>query len=125
MPESVLSPAPVSATNGRRDSRSRASATGLGAGETVIGSSVRAARTRPEQPIGVPAGQQRVPQGGFTRTPDHEDAVALVFPAMRSDWVPLSASALVSGVMAMVFGSLLNPSEAGASTAETLRVVDE
>jgi hypothetical protein len=44
---------------------------------------------------------------------------------MRSDWVPLSASALVIGVMAMVFGSLLNPSEAGASTAETLRVVDE
>jgi hypothetical protein len=44
---------------------------------------------------------------------------------MRSDWVPLSASALVVGVMAMVFGSLLNPSQAGATTAETLRVVDE
>jgi hypothetical protein len=44
---------------------------------------------------------------------------------MRSDWVPLSASALVVGAMAMVFGSLLNPAEAGASTAETLRVVDE
>ncbi len=44
---------------------------------------------------------------------------------MRNDWVPLSASALVIGAMAMVFGSLLNPAEAGASTAETLRVVDE
>ncbi|CAN5596146.1 hypothetical protein BH10ACT10_BH10ACT10_19590 [soil metagenome] len=44
---------------------------------------------------------------------------------MRNDWVPLSASALVIGAMAMVFGSLLNPSQAGSSTAETLRVVDE
>jgi hypothetical protein len=44
---------------------------------------------------------------------------------MRSDWVPLSASALVIGAMALVFGSLLNPAEAGASSAETLRVVDE
>ena len=44
---------------------------------------------------------------------------------MRNDWVPLSASALVIGAMSLVFGSLLNPSEAGASTAETLRVVDE
>ena len=44
---------------------------------------------------------------------------------MRSDWVPLSASALVIGAMALVFGLLLNPAEAGASSAETLRVVDE
>jgi hypothetical protein len=44
---------------------------------------------------------------------------------MRSDWVPLSASALVIGAMALVFGSLLNPAEGGASTAETLRIVDE
>jgi hypothetical protein len=44
---------------------------------------------------------------------------------MRSDWVPLSASALVIGAMALVFGSLLNPADAGASSAQTLRVVDE
>ena len=44
---------------------------------------------------------------------------------MRTDWVPLSASALVIGAMALVFGSLLNPAEAGATTAQTLRVVDE
>ena len=30
---------------------------------------------------------------------------------MRSDWMPLSASALVIGVMALVFGSLLNPAD--------------
>lgn len=42
---------------------------------------------------------------------------------MRSDWVPLSASALVIGVMALVFGSLLNPQEAGASAAQTMQVV--
>jgi len=28
---------------------------------------------------------------------------------MRFDWVPWSASALVIGVMSLVFGSLLNP----------------
>jgi hypothetical protein len=44
---------------------------------------------------------------------------------MRNDWVPLSASALVIGAMALVFGALLNPSEAGASSSETLRVVNE
>jgi len=45
---------------------------------------------------------------------------------MRSDWVPLSASALVVGAMAMVFGALLNPQSAdGGSTAETLSVVTE
>lgn len=42
---------------------------------------------------------------------------------MRSDWIPLSASALVIGVMALVFGSLLNPADADASSAETMRVV--
>lgn len=42
---------------------------------------------------------------------------------MRSDWIPLSASALVIGVMALVFGSLLNPSDADSSSAETMRVV--
>ncbi len=44
---------------------------------------------------------------------------------MRSDWVPLSASALVIGAMALVMGTLLNPAHAGASGAETLRVVNE
>jgi hypothetical protein len=42
---------------------------------------------------------------------------------MRSDWVPLSASALVIGAMALVFGSLLNPQEAGATAAQTMQVV--
>lgn len=45
---------------------------------------------------------------------------------MRSDWIPLSASALVVGAMAMVFGALLNPQSGGdQSAAETLRVVTE
>lgn len=45
---------------------------------------------------------------------------------MRSDWIPLSASALVVGAMAMVFGALLNPQSAGdQSASETLRVVTE
>ncbi len=44
---------------------------------------------------------------------------------MRSDWVPLSASALVIGAMALVMGTLLNPAHAGSSGAETLRVVNE
>lgn len=44
---------------------------------------------------------------------------------MRNDWVPLSASALVIGAMSLVFGSLLNPAEPGASSAETFRVVTE
>ncbi len=44
---------------------------------------------------------------------------------MRNDWVPLSASALVVGVMSLVFGSLLNPAESGSSPADMLRVVNE
>jgi hypothetical protein len=44
---------------------------------------------------------------------------------MRSDWVPVSASALVIGAMALVFGGLLNPTDPGSSTAETIRVVSE
>jgi hypothetical protein len=44
---------------------------------------------------------------------------------MRTDWVPLSAGALVIGAMSLVFGSLLNPAEAGASTTETLRIVQD
>ena len=44
---------------------------------------------------------------------------------MRSDWVPLSASALVIGAMCLVLGSVLNPAESGASAAETFAVVQE
>ena len=44
---------------------------------------------------------------------------------MRTDWIPLSASALVVGAMALVFGSLLNPAESGSTAAQTLRVVQE
>lgn len=44
---------------------------------------------------------------------------------MRSDWVPVSASALVVGALSLVFGSLLNPTEGGQSTVQTLRVVED
>ena len=44
---------------------------------------------------------------------------------MRFDWIPWSASALVVGVMSLVFGSLLNPAEAASSTTETLHVVNQ
>jgi hypothetical protein len=44
---------------------------------------------------------------------------------MRNDWIPLSASALVIGAMSLVFGSILNPSPAGATARQTLAVVDE
>jgi hypothetical protein len=44
---------------------------------------------------------------------------------MRSEWVPVSASALVIGVMALVFGTILNPGQSGDTTADTLRVVSE
>ena len=44
---------------------------------------------------------------------------------MRNDWVPLSASALVIGVMSLVFGSLLNPADSGSTPADMLRVVNE
>lgn len=40
---------------------------------------------------------------------------------MRLDWVPVSAAAFVTGVMALAFGSLLAPSGSGA--AETLEIV--
>lgn len=43
---------------------------------------------------------------------------------MRTDWVPLSASALVVGVMALVFGALLNPLGAEGS-AQTIRIVSQ
>ncbi len=42
---------------------------------------------------------------------------------MRTDWVPLSASALVIGAMSLVLGSVLDPADPGASTAQTLGVV--
>jgi hypothetical protein len=44
---------------------------------------------------------------------------------MHEDWVPMSAGALVIGAMSLVFGSVLNPAEPGASSAETFRVVTE
>jgi hypothetical protein len=44
---------------------------------------------------------------------------------MRTDWVPLSASSLVIGAMSLLFGSVMNPARAGASTGEMLRVVDD
>ena len=44
---------------------------------------------------------------------------------MRSEWIPLSASALVIGVMALVFGQLLNPGQSGDTASDTLRVVSE
>jgi hypothetical protein len=44
---------------------------------------------------------------------------------MRSEWIPLSASALVIGVMALVFGQILNPGQSGDTAADTLRVVSE
>jgi MFS family permease len=44
---------------------------------------------------------------------------------MRGDWVPLSASALVIGVMSLVLGSVLNPAESGSTTHDMVRVVGE
>ncbi len=44
---------------------------------------------------------------------------------MRSDWVPLSASALVIGAMSLVFGSVLNPAESGATTSDMVQVVGQ
>ena len=43
--------------------------------------------------------------------------------AMRWDWIPLSASALVIGVMSLVFGALLNPVPIGGDSAETVATV--
>ena len=44
---------------------------------------------------------------------------------MRTEWIPVSASALVVGAMALVFGSLLNPANGANSTAETLQAVNQ
>jgi hypothetical protein len=41
---------------------------------------------------------------------------------MRSEWVPLSAAALVTGAMALVLGQMLNPAGAGVSAAERMVV---
>lgn len=43
---------------------------------------------------------------------------------MRTDWVPLSASALVVGVLALVFGALLNPLGAG-DAGQAIRIVSQ
>ena len=39
---------------------------------------------------------------------------------MRTEWIPLSAAALVTGVMALVLGSLLNPLADNATQSQTL-----
>jgi hypothetical protein len=44
---------------------------------------------------------------------------------VRTDWVPLSASALVVGALALVFGSLLNPAAGGETARETLELVQD
>lgn len=44
---------------------------------------------------------------------------------MRTDWVPISASALVVGMMALVFGALLNPLSGADDQAQTMSVVTE
>lgn len=44
---------------------------------------------------------------------------------MRFEWVPLSASSLVTGVMSLVLGTLLNPTASDQDPASTLRVVSE
>jgi hypothetical protein len=42
---------------------------------------------------------------------------------MRWDWIPLSASALVIGAMALAFGALLNPVPADGDSAQTVATV--
>jgi hypothetical protein len=42
---------------------------------------------------------------------------------MRAQWVPLSASSLITGVMALVLGSVLGPTNNGGDASATLRVV--
>lgn len=44
---------------------------------------------------------------------------------MRSEWVPLSAAALVTGVMALVLGQMLNPGGSESSPAGQLYVAAE
>ena len=91
---------------------------GSGRARAVIATRVRPARWRRSHPAG-PAVTEVVSGeiAGRSRPRPY-------CSPMRTDWVPLSASALVIGAMSLVFGSLLNPAEAGATTAETLRVVE-
>jgi MFS family permease len=42
---------------------------------------------------------------------------------MRTDWLPLSASALVIGAMALVFGVLVNPGNGDGTAAETAAII--
>jgi hypothetical protein len=42
---------------------------------------------------------------------------------MRWDWIPLSAAALVIGVMALAFGALLNPVPTDGDSAQTVATV--
>ena len=42
---------------------------------------------------------------------------------MRSDWVPVSAAALLTGAMALTFGSLIMPSTGGST--DTLMIVQQ
>lgn len=44
---------------------------------------------------------------------------------MRSEWVPLSSAALVTGVMALVLGQMLNPSGSDTSPAGQMLVAAE
>jgi hypothetical protein len=44
---------------------------------------------------------------------------------MRTEWIPLSASALVTGVMALVLGTLLNPLMDDTTPAQTLRIAGQ
>jgi hypothetical protein len=44
---------------------------------------------------------------------------------MRWDWIPLSASALVIGAMALAFGTMLNPLDPGAGSTQTIAVAAE
>jgi hypothetical protein len=44
---------------------------------------------------------------------------------VRTDWVPLSSSALVIGAMSLVLGAAMNPAEAGSTAAQTLEVATE
>lgn len=44
---------------------------------------------------------------------------------MRWDWIPLSASALVIGVMALAFGTMLNPLEPGTNSTESVAMIAE
>ena len=43
---------------------------------------------------------------------------------MRTEWIPLSAAALVTGAMALVLGALLNPLTGDPTPAQTLAVAE-